>query len=148
MKASVAVLVAAVCLGACGAADKSPDASPQIRERGVAADPVVMAERRASGRWRSEAGILPGDPRLWVILDVAGDGSLRVERRGMSDRREAVYAMASGKVKITPEGMSAQAPDADGSLLPFRDFTATFPSPAKMLVRSGERTFVFRYSDV
>lgn len=148
MRASVAVVFMAACLGACGTGDKTPDAAPQIRERGRGADPVVMAERRAAGRWRSEAGVLPGDPRLWVILDVAGDGSLRVERRGMSDRREAVYAMASGKVEITSDGMAAHAPDADGSLLPFREFTATFPSPAKMLVRSGERTFVFRYSDV
>ena len=112
------------------------------------ADPVVMAKRRAAGRWRSEPGILPGDPKLWVIIDVAGDQSLRVEKRGMSSRFEAVYAQASGKVATTDAGISGEAPDADGSLVPFRSFTASFPSPAKMLVKSGDQSFAFRFDGV
>ena len=109
-------------------------------------DPVIMSERRAAGRWRSEAGILPGDKSLWVIIDIAGSKDLRRERRGLTGRFETVYAQASGKVEISTEGVEAEAPDADGSLRPFRSFTATFPQPSKMLVKSGEQTFLFTYS--
>lgn len=133
----------ALALVSCGGPDPAPPSKAEIA-RG--ADPVVMAERRAMGRWRSEAGVLPGDPKLWVILDISGDKVLRVERRGLSGRYETVYAQASGEVSIRSDGIDAEAPDADGSLLPFRSFSASFPSPAKMLVRSGEQTFVFRYA--
>lgn len=143
MRTLILMLAAATTLAAC---DRSAsDKTMSKIERAKGADPVVMAKRRAAGRWRSEPGILPGDKTLWVILDVAGTQDLRIERRGLSGRYESVYSSASGKIEITSEGISGEAPDADGSLLPFRTFTATFPSAAKMLVKSGDRTFVFRF---
>jgi len=141
------VLASAMLATAC---DQSPRSIPTNAgmETPRGADPVVMAKRRAAGRWRSEPGILPGDPKLWVIVDVAGDQSLRIEKRGMSSRFEAVYAQASGKVTTTDDGIAGEAPDADGSLTPFRTFTASFPSPAKMLVKTGDQSFAFRFDGV
>lgn len=140
----LAILIALVPALASCESEKKPDTFSKI-ERMKNVDPMVMAERRAAGRWRSEAGILPGDPKLWVVMDIAGDQSLRVERRGMSTRMETVYAYAKGKVTVKSDGIDGEAPDADGSLKPFRSFTASFPSPAKMLVKSGDQSFVFRY---
>ena len=139
----ILVLAILAPLAACdrGAVDAKPSAE---RKRG--ADPVIMAERRAAGRWRSEAGALPGDRSLWVIIDIAGTKDLRIEKRGMSGRFESVYAEASGKVAITADGVTGDAPDADGSLRPFRSFKATFPSSAKMLVKTGEQTLLFTYA--
>lgn len=145
---SLLVLIAALpALAACDRFAPQPAQVPDgnAQEMVRRADPVILAERRAAGRWRSEAGILPGDSSLWVIIDISGSKDLRIERRGLSGRFESVYAQASGKVEITGEGVTAEAPDADGSLHPFRSFSASFPSPSKMLVKSGDQTFLFTY---
>lgn len=146
MRRTILALATLASLTACDRGVVAPSKSDAQRRR--EADPVIMAERRSAGRWRSEPGILPGDKALWVIIDIAGTKDMRIERRGMSGRYESVYASASGKVDVKPEGISAEAPDADGSLRPFRSFSATFPSATKMLVKSGEQTFLFTFSGV
>ena len=146
MRRMILALTALTSLAAC---DRKPEVSAkQGAEMARKADPAIVAERRATGRWRSEPGILPGDKNLWVIIDVAGTKDLRIERRGLSGRYESVYASASGKVEVTPEGITAEAPDADGSLRPFRTFSASFPSSSKMLVKSGDQTFLFTFAGV
>lgn len=153
MRRIVTLLSAFAALTGCGwvSGDEAsaPDAVQAGPETKRFADPVVISERRAFGRWRSEPGILPGVSSLYVIIDVAGTKDMQIELRGRSSRRDAVYAIAKGKVEITSEGVSATAPDAGRSLAPFSEFTATFPNTSMMSVLSSDgRRFEFRYDGV
>lgn len=142
-------LILGVLLALCGC-DRQPDAAP-TGDTAVKrfSDPLVLAERRAIGRWRTDPGVLPGDKSIWVILDISGTHDVRAEIRGMSSRREAVYAMSDGRVEITQSGVTGTLTRPPSSLWVLKGFKAVFPNTSTMLVTSDDgRQFTFRYSGV
>lgn len=144
MRSIIAVMVFGLMLSSCG--QGSSDAIPGDPQVKRYADPVVMAERRALGRWKSASGVLPGAKNVWVIFDIAGSKDIQAEVRGMSSRREAVYAIGKGKVQITDTGITGTLDRPSSSLWLFRDFKASFPNTSTMIVVAGDgRKFTFNY---
>lgn len=124
-------------LGACG--EQSEDAPPPVvaaKSDGAANSPrpkeEVERERRAMGRWRSEAGILPGVLNQWIILDIAGTKEARMEVRKADVRRQSVTEFATGEIVVTPTGIDVKLPNAKGALADFHEAKGVFASTSKI----------------
>lgn len=144
MRAIIAVtLLAALC--SCGEEPRKETSSEAPRRAPIVKDGVhavgrdaVIVVRRAMGRWRSPAGVLPGSRNQWLLLDIAGTKDARLEIRTSDFGHESVTAFATGHVVITTPGIDVSLPDAKGVLGDFRRASATFPTTSTMILRSAK----------
>lgn len=98
-------------------------------ESGPSASREEVSQMRAiSGRWRTRAGVLPGQDRRHVIMDIAGDGSVSMELRESGGKSDIVLEQASGDLSLLPDGFSVEMQETGKELRYFRSFTAKMPS--------------------
>ena len=141
MKRTILILGILLLSSSCGNEQQqpAPDGPPRTKEE-------VSQMRMVAGRWRSGVGVLPGQDRRHVILDIANDGSVSMQLRERGPKMDIVLAESSGEVALVEDGISGSLSEPGKDLRFFRSFSAAMPSAGILEVRGSGASIEMTYT--
>lgn len=77
--------------------------------KGVSVNPAIMQVRQAQGVWRSQVGVLPAQPTMWVELSIAGDRTFVASLRTGTLKKVGIMGEATGVVRFDRSSISGTA---------------------------------------
>ena len=133
MKRLLLSLGLALLCSACGEERSPAESSPDL----VRPEAEVTQMRLVAGRWKSQPGVLPGQDRRHVIMDIANDGSVSMELRERGPKMDIVLAESRGQVDLSDGAISGSLEDAGRELRYFRSFTADMPEGGVIMLKGN-----------
>ena len=141
MKRTLLILGSLILSSSCGSEQQQPvpDGPPRTKEE-------VRQMRMVAGRWRSDVGVLPGQDRRHVILDIANDGSVSMQLRERGPKMDIVLAESAGKVTLVEDGIAGSLAEPGKDLRFFRSFSAPMPSVGILEVKGSGASIEMTYT--